>query len=70
MNIIIKLATLLFGFVAAFFFGVKTQKTKNTAAMDAIDKKTAETLKNMNDAAKNISNDKQSLIDSLNRDEF
>lgn len=70
MNIAIKILSLIFGIVVSFLFGVKVQNTRNMAKEVKDNKNETDTINKMDEAANNIPNDKQSLIDTLKKGEF
>lgn len=70
MNIAIKILSLIFGIVMSFLFGIKVQNTRNMAKEAKDNKNETDTINKMDEAANNIPNDKQSLIDTLKKGEF
>ncbi|QHJ85379.1 MAG: hypothetical protein [Caudoviricetes sp.] len=70
MNIAIKILSLIFGIVVSFLFGIKVQNTRNMAKEAKDNKNETDTINKMDEAANNIPNDKQSLIDTLKKGEF
>ncbi len=70
MNIAIKILSLIFGIVISFLFGIKVQNTRNMAKEAKDNKNETDTINKMDEAANNIPNDKQSLIDTLKKGEF
>lgn len=70
MNIAIKILSLIFGIVISFLFGIKIQNTRNMAKEAKDNKNETDTINKMDEAANNIPNDKQSLIDTLKNGEF
>lgn len=70
MNIAIKILSLIFGIVVSFLFGAKVQNTRNMAKEAKDNKNETDTINKMDEAANNIPNDKQSLIDTLKKGEF
>lgn len=70
MNIAIKILSLIFGIVVSFLFGIKAQNTRNMAKEAKDNKNETDTINKMDEAANNIPNDKQSLIDTLKKGEF
>lgn len=70
MNIAIKILSLIFGIVVSFLFGIKVQNTRNMAKEVKDNKNETDTIYKMDEAANNIPNDKQSLIDTLKKGEF
>lgn len=70
MNIAIKILSLIFGIVVSFLFGIKVQNTRNMAKEVKDNKNETDTINKMDEAANNIPNDKQSLIDTLKKGEF
>ncbi len=70
MNIAIKILSLIFGIVISFLFGIKVQNTRNMAKDAKDNKNETDTINKMDEAANNIPNDKQSLIDTLKKGEF
>ena len=70
MNIAIKILSLIFGIVVSFLFGIKVQNTRNMAKEAKDNKNETDTINKMDEAANNIPNDKQSLIDTLEKGEF
>lgn len=70
MNIAIKILSLIFGIVISFLFGIKVQNTRNMAKEAKDNKNETDTINKMDEAANNIPNDKQSLIDTLKKSGF
>lgn len=70
MNIAIKILSLIFGIVISFLFGIKVQNTRNMVKEAKDNKNETDTINKMDEAANNIPNDKQSLIDTLKKGEF
>lgn len=70
MNIAIKILSLIFSIVVSFLFGIKVQNTRNMAKDAKDNKNETDTINKMDEAANNIPNDKQSLIDTLKKGEF
>lgn len=70
MNIAIKILSLIFGIVVSFLFGIKVQNTRNMAKEAKDNKNETDTINKMDEAANNIPNDKQSLIDTLKKGGF
>ena len=70
MNIAIKILSLIFGIIVSFLFGIKVQNTRNMAKEAKDNKNETDTINKMDEAANNIPNDKQSLIDTLKKGEF
>lgn len=70
MNIAIKILSLISGIIISFLFGIKIQNTRNMAKEAKDNKNETDTINKMDEAANNIPNDKQSLIDTLKKGEF
>lgn len=70
MNIAIKILSLISGIIISFLFGIKVQNTRNMAKEAKDNKNETDTINKMDEAANNIPNDKQSLIDTLEKGEF
>lgn len=70
MNIAIKILSLISGIIISFLFGIKVQNTRNMAKEAKDNKNETDTINKMDEAANNIPDDKQSLIDTLKKGEF
>lgn len=70
MNIAIKILSLISGIIISFLFGIKVQNTRNMAKEAKDNKDETNTINKMDEAANNIPNDKQSLINTLKKGEF